>query len=52
MKPKYWIAFFAISVIGVLEAYALYQGIDGALFSAATAGIGGIVGYVLKSKST
>ena len=45
---KYWVAIFAISIIGALEIYALSQGIDGTLFSAATAGIGGIVGYVLK----
>ena len=48
MKGKYWVAIFAIIVIGSLEAYALSKGIDGTLFSAATAGIGGIVGYVLK----
>ena len=48
MKTKYWIAIFAITVIGFLEWYALSKGIDGTLFSAATAGIGGIVGYVLK----
>ena len=50
MKPKFVVALFAIAVIGALEAYALSNGIDGALFSAATAGIGGIVGYVLKTK--
>ena len=48
MRTKYWVAVFAIAVIGILEGYALSQGIDGTLFSAATAGIGGIVGYVLK----
>ena len=49
MKSKYWVAVFAIVVIAALEFYALSSGIDGTLFSAATAGIGGIVGYVLKS---
>ena len=48
MRTKYWIAVFAITVIGLLEAYALSQGIDGTLFSTAAAGIGGIAGYVLK----
>jgi len=48
MSAKYWIALFAIAVIGGLEAYALSQGIDGTLFSTAAAGIGGIAGYVLK----
>ena len=49
MKSKYWIAVLAILVIAALEFFALHKGIDGTLFSAATAGIGGIVGYVLKS---
>ena len=48
MKTKYWVAVFAISVIGALEWYALSKGIDGTLFSTAAAGIGGIAGYVLK----
>ena len=49
MKSRYWVAVFAILAIAALEFYALSKGIDGTLFSAATAGIGGIVGYVLKS---
>ena len=48
MKAQYKVAVFAILVIGALEAFALYQGVDGTLFSAATAGIGAITGYVLK----
>ena len=51
MKSKYIVALFAISVIGGLEAYALYQGIDGTLFSAATAGIGAVAGYIIKAGS-
>ena len=50
MKAKYVVALFAITVVGALEAFALSKGIDGTLFSAATAGIGAIAGYVLKSK--
>ena len=49
MKSKFLLAGFAILMIAALEFYALSQGVDGTLFSAATAGIGGIVGYVLKS---
>lgn len=53
MKAKYWIALVAIIVIGLLEVFALSKGIDGTLFSAATAGIGGIVGWVVRgSKSS
>ena len=51
MKPKYLIAILAILVIGGLEAFALSREIDGTLFSAATAGIGAIVGYVIKGNS-
>lgn len=51
MKTQYKIAVLGILVLAGLEAYALSQGIDGTLFSAATAGIGGIVGYVLKNRS-
>ena len=52
MKAKYKIAALGILVIGALEAFALYQGVDGTLFSAATAGIGAIVGYVLRTGRT
>ena len=48
MRTKYVVAGLAIIVIGLLEAYALSKGIDGTLFSTATAGIGAITGYVLK----
>ena len=48
MHVRYKVAILAILVIGVLEFYALSQGIDGTLFSTAAAGIGGIAGYVLK----
>ena len=51
MKPKYLIAILAILVIGGLEAFALSREIDGTLFSAATAGIGAIAGYVIKGNS-
>lgn len=48
MKPKYIVAILALLIIGALEFYALSKGIDGALFGAAAAGIGAIVGYVFK----
>ena len=51
MKSQYLFAVFAVLVIAALEAYALSEGIDGTLFSAATAGIGAIAGYVLKHKT-
>jgi hypothetical protein len=38
----------AIIVIGLLEAYALYLGIDGALLGLVFATIGGIAGYKVK----
>ena len=49
MKPKYIIAILALLIIGGLEFYALSKGINGTLFGAATAGVGAIAGYVLKS---
>ena len=52
MPRKYRFAVFAVLVIAALEAYALSLGIDGTLFSTATAGIGAIAGYILKSKPT
>ena len=45
MKARYKVAILAILVIGALEAFALYQGVDGVLFSAAVGSIGAIVGY-------
>ena len=48
MKTQYWIAIFGIVVIAALEAFALHKGIDGTAFAGAAAGVGGIVGYVLK----
>ena len=48
MKPHYKVAILAILVIGALEAFALYQGVDGTLFSAATGAIGAITGYIVK----
>ena len=51
MKSKYWVAVFGIIVIAALEFFALSRGIDGTLFSTATAGIGGIVGYIIKRGS-
>lgn len=50
-RDKFIIALVGILVIGLLEALALYKGIDGTIFSAATAGVGAIVGYVLKSSN-
>ena len=49
MKPQLWIALFGIVMIVGLELFALSKGIDGTAMSASAAGIGGIVGYVLKS---
>ena len=51
MKSKYKVAILAILVIAGLEAFALAQGVDGVLFSAATAGVGAIVGYVFKGST-
>ena len=49
MKTQYWIAIFGIVVIAGLEIFALHKGIDGTALSASSAGIGGIVGYILKT---
>ena len=48
MKPQYWIALFGIVAIIGLELVALHQGIDGTALGASAAGIGAIVGYVIK----
>ncbi len=47
---KYIVPVVAIIILGALEAVALSNGIDGALFMSVTATIGGIAGYTVKSK--
>lgn len=37
-----------ITGIIFLELFALYQGVDGQMFSVATMAVGGIVGYMVK----
>ena len=50
MKPKFKVAVLAILVIAGLEAFALYQGVDGTMFAAATSALGGIIGFMLRGK--
>lgn len=38
----------AILAIAFLELVALIQGVDGTMFGTATAGIGGVAGYLIK----
>jgi hypothetical protein len=45
------VATIGIIAIFILEILALLKGIDGQLFGLAIAGIGGIVGYVIKGVS-
>ena len=40
----------AIIVIGLLTAYALYLGIDGAVFMSGIAFVGGLGGYAVHKK--
>ena len=50
IPPKYMVAIVAMVVIGTLEIFALSNGIDGTIFTAAMAAIGGIAGYALRGK--
>ena len=43
-------AIVAIVAIVILEGYAIYSGINGAIFGIAIAAIAGLGGYVLKQK--
>jgi len=49
MKDELKIAIIGLLAIFFLEGYALYKGVDGTMFGTAMAGLGGIVGYVIKS---
>ena len=54
IELKEGIAFIAIICLTLLEAMAIYVGMDGTLFSTVTAIIGGLAGYrvgVVKRKS-
>lgn len=44
-------AITAIIAIFLLEGYALYLGINGAIFGIAVAAIGGLGGYIIKQKT-
>ena len=48
MKRQYWISLVGIIAIVCLDLFALHKGIDGTALSASAAGIGAIVGYVIK----
>ena len=43
-------AIVAIIAIALLEGYAIYSGINGAVFGIAIAAIAGLGGYILKQK--
>ena len=49
MKDELKIA--ALGVVGIvfLESFALFKGVDGTMFGTAMAGVGSIVGYVIKA---
>ncbi len=49
MSEQLQVATFALAVILTLEGFALHKGVDGAMFGAAMAAVGGIVGYMFKS---
>ena len=49
MTQELKISIFGIAAIFALEGYALYQGVDGTMFSMSVAGIGGVVGYLIKA---
>jgi len=43
-------AITAIIAIALLEGYAIYSGIDGAIFGIAVGSIAGLGGYIIKQK--
>lgn len=45
------VAFLALAIILTLEMTALLMGIDGTMFGISLAGIGAIIGYLLKAYS-
>ena len=45
MKTVFWI----VTLVAGLETYALYQGVDGIMFSAAVGALAAIVGWIAKS---
>lgn len=48
LTPELQVATFGVASVVFLEAYALYQGVDGVMFGAAMAGLGAIIGWVFK----
>jgi len=46
-----FVAITAVIVICVLEALALFKGVDGTMFGASMAALGVVIGWVCKSKS-
>jgi len=49
MKKELPVIVVAITVIGILEAIALFKGIDGAYFVPAVSLISGLAGYEIKT---
>lgn len=49
MKPELKVAAFGIAIIGILEGLALATGVDGTMYGATMAAIGGIVGWIFKN---
>ena len=47
MNDKYILGMFGIGALVVLEAIALYTGLDGAMFGTVVAGIGSIIGGIV-----
>ena len=45
MKPRFLIAIVGVAGVVFLEAYALYQGINGVALAAAIGGVTAIIGY-------
>ncbi|GAI55788.1 unnamed protein product [marine sediment metagenome] len=52
MKDETKIIITAITAIALLEALALYTGLDGALFGLVVAVISGLAGYEIKTALT
>jgi len=48
MSKELQIALLGVITIAFLELIALLKGLDGQMFSFATATIGGIIGYLIK----